>query len=51
MGLLTPKNSKTDKKAANKLKGAAQGSKFIKQQSKPAGFSKKPVKTGGTRGS
>lgn len=50
MGLLTPKNSKADKKAANKLKGG-QESKFIKQQTKPAGFTKKPVKTGGSRGS
>jgi len=50
MGLLTPKNSKADKKA-NKLKNSGQESKFIKQNSKPAGMSKKPVKTGGSRGS
>jgi hypothetical protein len=51
MGLLTPKNNKADKKAANKLKNNAQGSQFLKQGSKPAGFNKKPVKTGGARGS
>jgi hypothetical protein len=52
MGLLTPKNNKADKKAANKLKNSGQSSQFIKQNnSKPAGFTKKPVKTGGSRGS
>ncbi len=51
MGLLTPKNSKAEKKAANKLKNNAQGSQFMKQTSKPAGANKKPVKTGGSRGS
>ena len=51
MGLLTPKNSKQDKKAANKNKNSGQESKFIKQNSKPSGFTKKPVKTGGARGS
>ena len=51
MGLLTPKNSKADKKAANKLKSGGQDSKFLKQNTKPAGFNKKPVKTGGSRGS
>lgn len=51
MGLLTPKNSKAEKKAANKLKNSGQESQFIKKASKGAGFSKKPIKTGGTRGS
>ena len=51
MGLLTPKNSKADKKAASKLKNNGQESQFIKKTSKPIGFSKKPVKTGGQRGS
>ena len=52
MGLLTPKNSKADKKAANKLKNAGQESQFLKKtSSKQAGFNKKPVKTGGSRGS
>ena len=51
MGLLTPKNSKADKKASNKQKNSAQGSQFMKQNSKPSGFTKKPVKTGGARGS
>jgi hypothetical protein len=51
MGLLTPKNNKGDKKAANKLKNSGQESQFIKKNSKPSGFNKKPVKTGGARGS
>jgi len=51
MGLLTPKKGKSDKKADNKLKNSGQGSQFIKTASKPAGPSKKPVKTGGQRGS
>jgi hypothetical protein len=51
MGLLTPKNNKSDKKGGNKGKNAGQESKFIKQSSKPSGFTKKPVKTGGARGS
>lgn len=54
MGLLTPKNGKGGKKNAGKQKsgGSAQGSQFMKQSnSKPSGFTKKPVKTGGARGS
>jgi hypothetical protein len=52
MGLLTPKNSKADKKAANKNQNNTKGSQFIKPGgSKPVGLSKKPVKTGGSRGS
>lgn len=51
MGLLTPKNNKADKKAANKLKNNASASQFMRNNSKPAGASKKPVKTGGSRGS
>lgn len=51
MGLLTPKNSKADKKAANKLKNSGQESQFMKKNSKPVGANKKPVKTGGSRGS
>jgi hypothetical protein len=52
MGLLTPKNSKGDKKNKNKQKNSgAQGSQF-KQNSKPSGYAKKqPIKTGGARGS
>jgi hypothetical protein len=50
MGLLTPKNNKNDKKA-NKQKNAVQGSTFMKQNAKPTGVTKKPVKTGGSRGS
>ena len=51
MGLLTPKNNKNDKKGTSKQKNAAQGSQFMKQNSKPTGVSKKPIKTGGARGS
>ena len=51
MGLLTPKNNKGDKKAKNKQQSNAQGSQFMKQNSKPSGGSKKPIKTGGARGS
>ena len=52
MGLLKPKNNKGDKKAGNKQKGGAAGSQFIKNSnSKPVGANKKPIKTGGSRGS
>ena len=51
MGLLTPKNNKGDKKAKNKQNVQTQGSKFIKQNSKASGPNKKPIKTGGARGS
>lgn len=51
MGLLTPKNNKGDKKAGNKQKPSAPGSQFIKNNSKAAGANKKPIKTGGSRGS
>lgn len=51
MGLLTPKNNKGDKKANNKQKPGAAGSQFIKNNSKAAGANKKPIKTGGSRGS
>jgi hypothetical protein len=51
MGLLTPKNNKGDKKA-NKTQNNSKGSQFIKSTgSKPVGMTKKPVKTGGSRGS
>ncbi len=51
MGLLTPKNNKGDKKANNKQKLNAPGSQFIKNNTKAAGANKKPIKTGGSRGS
>ncbi len=51
MGLLTPKNNKGDKKAKNKQQIDSQGSKFMKQNSKASGANKKPIKTGGARGS
>ena len=51
MGLLTPKNSKGDKKAKNKQNAQTQGSKFMKQNTKASGANKKPIKTGGARGS
>lgn len=50
MGLLTPKNNKGDKKAKNKQHDV-QGSKFMKQNPRASGANKKPVKTGGARGS
>lgn len=51
MGLLTPKNSKADRKAARKKQPLPAGSAFIKSNTKPVGVSRKPPKTGGTRGS
>ena len=51
MGLLTPNNNKNDKKSKNKQNAQAQGSKFLKQNSKASGANKKPIKTGGARGS
>jgi hypothetical protein len=52
MGLLTPKNNKGDKKSGNKAKNNAPASQFFKNSnSKPIGANKKPVKTGGSRGS
>ena len=51
MGLLTPKNNKGDKKAKNKQNVQTQGSKFMKQNTKASGAHKKPIKTGGARGS
>jgi hypothetical protein len=51
MGLLTPKNNKGDKKARNKQNAQTQGSKFMKQNTKASGANKKPIKTGGARGS
>jgi hypothetical protein len=53
MGLLTPKNNKNDKKGGNKAKSSAQpSSQFFKSSnSKPVGANKKPIKTGGSRGS
>ena len=50
MGLLTPKNNKGDKKG-KKQNAQTQGSKFMKQNSKASGANKKPIKTGGARGS
>jgi hypothetical protein len=51
MGLLTPKNNKGDKKSKNKQQLDTQGSKFMKQNTKASGANKKPIKTGGARGS
>ncbi|WEK34647.1 MAG: hypothetical protein P0Y53_19345 [Candidatus Pseudobacter hemicellulosilyticus] len=49
---LTSNNKQNDKKAKKShLSNNAAGSKFIPKQGKASGFSKKPVKTGGTRGS
>jgi hypothetical protein len=45
-------NSKKDGKQGNKnQKNAASASKFIAKASKGANISKKPIKTGGSRGS
>ncbi len=47
-----PTNNKKDGKQGNKnQKASAMGSKFIAKASKGANVSKKPVKTGGSRGS
>ena len=51
MGLLTPKNNKGDKKGKSKQQMDTQGSKFMKQNTKASGGNKKPIKTGGARGS
>ena len=52
MSLLNPRNSK-DKKKGNKnvADNKSQGSKFIAKPGKAQGFSQKPHKAGGTRGS
>ena len=44
-------NNNQKGKGGNKTKNNFQASKFIGKPAKGAGFSKKPVKTGGTRGS
>lgn len=48
---LTSNNNAKGKGANKNQKNNFQGSKFIGKPVKGAGFSKKPVKTGGTRGS
>ena len=48
---LTGNNKQTGKSAKNTPKNTAQGSKFFNKPGKPVGMTKKPVKTGGTRGS
>ncbi len=52
MSLLS-NNKKNDKKGKKNPQNNASGSKFILKPGnvKSAGFSKKPLKTGGTRGS
>jgi hypothetical protein len=52
MSLMNQQNSK-DKKKSNKNNpaGKSQGSKFIAKSGKASGFSVKPHKAGGTRGS
>jgi hypothetical protein len=49
MSLLS-NNKKDNKKGAKNTKAGVQGGK-IAQQTKATGFAKKPVKTGGSRGS
>ncbi|MBC8035038.1 MAG: hypothetical protein H7Y03_12875 [Chitinophagaceae bacterium] len=47
-----PTNNKKDGKQGGKnQKGAALGSKFIAKATKGANVGKKPIKTGGSRGS
>jgi len=47
-----PTNNKNDKSSKTPKNGAGGGSKFIaKPTNKTAGAGKKPVKTGGSRGS
>jgi hypothetical protein len=48
---LTNNNKQTGKGNNKNQKNNLQNSKFISKPGKVAGFSKKPVKTGGTRGS
>ena len=44
-------NKKGGKAGGNATKGNAQGSKFIAKPGKALGVTKKPIKTGGSRGS
>ncbi len=48
---LTTNNNQKGKGGNKNQKNNFQASKFISKPAKGAGFSKKPVKTGGTRGS
>lgn len=48
---LPSNNNKTGKQDNKGLKNNTGGSKFIAKSSKAAGGAKKPVKTGGSRGS
>ena len=48
---LTSNNNQKGKGANKNSKNTVQNSKFIGKPAKGSGFSKKPVKTGGTRGS
>lgn len=48
---LTSNNNQKGKGSGKNQKNNFQASKFIGKPAKGAGFSKKPVKTGGTRGS
>jgi|BarGraIncu00222A_1022003.scaffolds.fasta_scaffold423328_1 hypothetical protein len=48
---LTSNNNQKGKGGNKNQKNNFQASKFIGKPAKGAGFSKKPIKTGGTRGS
>ena len=48
---LTSNTNKNNKKGGKNAKPSALATKFQVKPGKAAGFSKKPVKTGGTRGS
>lgn len=51
MSLTSNNNQKGKGSNKNQKNNNQQSSKFIAKPAKGAGFSKKPVKTGGTRGS
>ncbi len=51
MSLLNNNNKQKGKKGNKNQKGQDQGSKFIFKSGKTAGFSQKPHKAGGQRGS
>ena len=48
---LTSNNKQSGKKGNKTANNFAQGSKFISKPGKAVGINKKPIKTGGTRGS
>ncbi len=51
MSLLNNNNKQKGKKGNKNQKNSTQGAKFFPKQRKPSGFSQRPHKAGGTRGS